>query len=154
MQPILQELSKQLQLLSQQQGESLQTACLTLKEQFWKQLPVIKKTVQSLLDGRDRKKIQQAGWAVMDARKEAESLAQAALDPIVQKLLKVERALNLADDILFGAEIHAGMSGAIRDAESAVAASKQAAAARVVDADILEQDQTHRLEARPRPPGR
>ena len=153
MNPVLQEISKQLKVIPQKSAAERQQACTALQEQFWKQLGVVKKTVQELLASKDRPKIQKARYEVMDVRKAAEALSESALQPVINKLLQVEKALAYADGIIFGGEISSGLSEAINYAESAIAESKQAVASQAAVAKVTaEQDQARRLESRPTSP--
>ena len=153
MNPILQEISQQLISIKAQSGDDRQQACVALQQSFWKQLSVVKKTVQTLVASKDRVQIQKSRFAVTDIRKSAEALSEPALQPVVDKLLQVEKALLYADGMVFGGEINAGLSGAIHYAESAIEASQQAVAAQSATAKATaDQDQARRLESRPTPP--
>jgi outer membrane PBP1 activator LpoA protein len=136
---------------------SLDQSCPSLKDEFLGHVDGIKKLIASWVANKKRQKARALRYEVKDARvalersirsrylvNEAElANARDALIVVAKKLIKIERVLGFADDMLFAGEISADMNEAVDQAKSAVADAEKAAEAMLQASKVKRLDDDH-----------
>ncbi len=127
-------------LIEKKDDQGIQTSSAAVKELLFENLADIKKAIVSLVKSKSRRKAQSMRNEVKDGRVAIEgsirsvyltstasqSDARSSLILVAKKMIKIERALSFAEDMLFAGEITKGLEDVIHHAESVGAESKDA----------------------------
>lgn len=121
-------------------SDALTKSAETLKKTMADSLPDIKRSIEAWVKYKDREKAQEVRFLVKDTRTNLDgvirsdamtgdtSKAQARADLVIvaKKLIKIERTLAFADDMLFANDILSELGGAIEFAETTIEDIKEA----------------------------
>jgi hypothetical protein len=158
---LFQELGQQAEAIFQQveakDQSALQASCLSLKESLLEHVDAVKKLIATWVQNKQRAKAKALRYEVKDARVAVErsirsrylstqtELASPREDLILvaKKLIKIEKALSFADDMLFAGEIQSGLEDVIHQAKSIATESEAAALAMQQVAKVRQLDHNH-----------
>lgn len=130
-------------LVEKKDDPGIQAGCSAVKTLLFENLMGIKKAIVSLVKSKNRRETQNLRNEVKDGRVKIEasirshyltstasqSDARPNLILVAKKMIKIERALSFAEDMLFAGEITKGLEDVIQHAEAVKVESKDAAAA-------------------------
>ena len=161
---VFETLTKKAELIFQQvegkDPEALKKSCLEYKEIFLGHVDAVKKLIVIWVEGKQRSKAKALHAEVKDGRIAIERSIRSSylssevelagsresLILVAKKMIKIEKALCFADDMLFSSQISSDLSDAVHHAETVASESKIIAEAMRQIAKTRELDQDSGLK--------